>query len=209
MSRVPTVSDEAIYDAARNVMMKRGPDAFTLAEVAGEVGLSRAAIILRFKSTHALKVSLLEKMVEQFESAIDKLPKQPGAENLVRVAAFIGSILPPRESLTFFFSTYSRNMQDQDLVQLEIRRGMALREAIARVMPKTVLSKEASVHSFNAFMGGTILDWQARTEVDAQTYLVARAREWLKLAGLDKVNTRRRKPAVEGATRTGTSGNKS
>src|SRR6516225_8589088 len=98
MGRPFAASDDQILRAASKVISRRGPDAFSLAEVASEVGLSRAAIILRFKSTHALKVTLLTRQVERFAANLATLPNSPSGDNLLQVAAFIGSCLHGRDS---------------------------------------------------------------------------------------------------------------
>src|SRR5580700_6001256 len=123
MGRPFTASDDDILNAAGKVIARRGPDAFSIAEVAADVGLSRAAIILRFKSTHALKVILLARMVEQFATRLKTLPQTPSGDNVLRLAAFIGGHVHSRQSLARFFSTYSTNTQHRDLLELELRRG--------------------------------------------------------------------------------------
>src|SRR5581483_11914618 len=107
MGRPFTATDDDILQAAGKVIARRGPDGFSIAEVAADVGLSRAAIILRFKSTAALKVTLLNRMVEKFAAALRTLPQAPGGDNLLRLAAFIGGYIRSRESLASFFATYS------------------------------------------------------------------------------------------------------
>jgi TetR/AcrR family macrolide resistance operon transcriptional repressor len=185
MARPFIATDDDILLAARNVMTKRGPDAFSIAEVASEVGLSRAAIILRFKSTHALKIASLQKMVQQFEERLQTLPQTPSGDNLVRVAAFIGSHTHGREnSLRFFSNYYSSSVRDNELLELERKRGQALDTAISRVMPKNALTRQSAVLAFRAHLSGSIMAWLALENVGPRQYLVERTREWLKLAGI-------------------------
>ncbi len=183
MGRPFTASDDEILDAARTVIGRRGPDGFSVAEVASEVGLSRAAIILRFKSTHALKVASLENMVRQFAAILETLPQTPGGDNLLRVAAFIGSHMHSRESsVRFFANLYGSNVQDRDLLLLERQRGVALDAALAKVMPETAVTRESAVLAFRAHLTGTITAWLTMDDSDSRRYLVTRTAEWLKLA---------------------------
>jgi AcrR family transcriptional regulator len=184
MGRPFTASDDDILHAAGTVIARRGPDAFSIAEVAAKVGLSRAAIILRFKSTHALKVTLLTRMVEAFATHLKTLPQTPSGDNLLRLAAFIGSYVHSRQSLARFFSTYSTNVQHRDLLELELRRGEALRAAISSVMPQVAIDHHDAVTAFSAHLTGSIMGWLALEDDDSRRYLVARTREWLKLAGV-------------------------
>lgn len=184
MGRPFTASDDDILHAAGKVIARRGPDAFSIAEVAADVGLSRAAIILRFKSTHALKVTLLARMVEQFATQLQTLPQTPSGDNLLRLAAFIGSHVHSRQSLARFFSTYSTNTQHRDLLELELKRGEALRTAISSVMPQVAIDHDSAVRAFSAHLTGSIMGWLALEDDDSRGYLVARTREWLKLTGV-------------------------
>jgi TetR/AcrR family macrolide resistance operon transcriptional repressor len=184
MGRPFTASDEDILHAAGRVIARRGPDAFSIAEVAADVGLSRAAIILRFKSTHALKVTLLARMVEEFATLLKTLPQSPSGDNVLRLAAFLGSYVHSRESSARFFSTYSNNVQDHDLRELERKRGDALFAAISSVMPEVAIDHTSAVAAFTAHLAGCIVAWLARDDDDSRGYIVMRTREWLKLAGI-------------------------
>jgi TetR/AcrR family macrolide resistance operon transcriptional repressor len=184
MGRPFTASDEDILHAAGKVIARRGPDAFSIAEVAADVGLSRAAIILRFKSTHALKVTLLARMVEEFATLLKTLPQSPSGDNVLRLAAFLGSYVHSRQSSAKFFSTYSNNVQDHDLRELERKRGDALFAAISSVMPEVAIDHTSAVVAFTAHLAGCIVAWLAHDDDDSRGYIVMRTREWLKLAGI-------------------------
>jgi TetR/AcrR family macrolide resistance operon transcriptional repressor len=184
MARTPSVSDEEILEAARRVINRLGPGAFTVTDVAAEVGLSRAAIILRFKSTHALKVLLLNRLVDQFIEMLAQLPQTPSGDNLLSVAAFIGERARNRGALPSFFANYAANMDDTDLAALERRRGEALRTAVSRVMPPTTIGTEAAVTAFCAHLTGSIMASLAAEDTDSRAYLVSRTSDWLRLAGI-------------------------
>lgn len=185
MGRPFTASDDQILLAARNVLTRRGPGGFSIKEVANEVGLSRAAIILRFKSTHALKVASLEKLVQQFATALETLPQTPSGDNLLRLAAFIGSYTRSRESSRRFFENYyASNVRDRELLDLERKRGEVLDTAISRVMPGSALERGSAVLAFRAHLSGSIMAWHGLEDADARQYLVTRTREWLRLAGM-------------------------
>lgn len=190
MARTPSVSDEQILESARKVMGRRGPDAFTLAEVAAEVNLSRAAIILRFKSTQALKVRLLTQMVERFEELLARLPQTSGGNSLIAIATFIGTHAGSKESSASFFSSYSQNLQDPELAALEVRRGTALSAAISTAMPDTVIGHDSAVMAFRAHLTGSIMAFQAAEETNSRDYLVQRTQEWLRLAGIPFEDTK-------------------
>lgn len=184
MARTSAVSDDKIFEAARKVIARRGADAFTLSEVASDVGLSRAAIILRFKSTHDLKITILGRMVDQFIVLLGHLPRVPGGDQLIEVAEFIGGYANSKDSSASFFSDYSRTLKDTELLALEKRRGDALHLAITNVMPETQIDRNSAVTAFRAHLTGSIMAWVASDEPDPRSYLAQRTREWLRLAGI-------------------------
>jgi TetR/AcrR family macrolide resistance operon transcriptional repressor len=184
MARPFTASDEDILSAAQSVLERRGTDAFSIAEVATEVGLSRAAIILRFTSTQALKIKVLSKMVDRFAEALDKLPQSASGDNLLHLAAFIGNHTGSREGSARFFTNFTANLDDRDLLRLETRRGDALSAAISKAMPKVAIAHDQAVLAFRAHLAGSIFSWLASSDSDAHHYLVVRTKEWLQLAGI-------------------------
>jgi len=184
VARTPTVSDKQILEAAQRVIGRRGSDAFTLAEVASDVGLSRAAVILRFKSTQSLKVILLTRMVDQFILLLGELPKTPSGDNLLNLAGFIGKLVPIREALNSFFMRYSTNVTDHELATLEFKRGEALHIAISHVMPELSIDHQSAIQAFTAHIAGTIMALHGEEEAEPRWYLVKRTEEWLRLAGI-------------------------
>lgn len=185
MGRPFTASDEEVLQAAAKVLLRRGPDGFSIAEVASEVGIGRTAIILRFKSTHALKMTLLTHFVEQFAAKVAALPKVSGGDGLLQLAGFIGEHVRSRENGAKFFAGFSANLQDPDLMALEAKRGDILRKAISEAMPKVSIAHESAITAFLAHLSGSILAWISLVD-DSQPrrYLVARTKEWLKLAAI-------------------------
>ncbi len=184
MARSPTVSDEEILDAAKTVLYRRGTDAFTLAEVAATVGLSRAAIILRFKSTQELKITLLGRMVSSFTREVASLPKTPSGDNLLEFAAFIARRLTNVQGLSAFLDNHFSNITEPALAELEKKRGAAWHKAISRVMPPTAIDHDAAVAAFSAHLSGTLLAWPGRGNETCLNYMLRRTREWLRLTGI-------------------------
>lgn len=184
MARTPTVSDQVILEAAGEVMYQRGIDGFTLAEVAKVVGLSRAALILRFTSTQALKVTLLKQMVERFTALLDGLPSTPSGDSLLAFAAFIGRHANTRTSSASFWAVHHSNLNDPELAALEIERGAVVKRVIARMMPPTRIDHASAVAAFNAHIGGTMLAMLAEEGAEPYEYLVTRTKEWLRLADI-------------------------
>lgn len=182
MGRTQSVSDEEILEAARRVIARSGYDAFTLTEVADDVGLSRAAIILRFQSTQALKLRLTAKLADEFVTRIEALPAERGAEGLLALARFIGSHTRTRASVQSFMQRLRTNEEDPKLAAIDNRMIAAFHGAISARMPETALTHEAAVLAFRAHIGGSLMNWQTEEGIEAADYLEQRTRDWLKLA---------------------------
>src|SRR3546814_4372940 len=125
--------------------------------VAKEVGLSRAAIILRFKSTQALKIMLMSRLHEKFIAFVDTFPKTPGGDQLLEIAASIGSRAGSRKGSSSYFAGYHSNLGDRVIADLEVRRGAALREANIRAMPKVAITRESAADVFMAHVTGSLI----------------------------------------------------
>jgi hypothetical protein len=124
-------------------------------------------------------------MVEKFAHALQALPRTPSGDNLLHLAAFIGSHVHSRHSLASFFATYSANIQNHELFELELKRGQALRAAISSVMPRVAIEHSAAVNAFSAHLTGSIMAWMALDDDNSRHYLVTRTHEWLTLAGIE------------------------
>jgi TetR/AcrR family macrolide resistance operon transcriptional repressor len=184
MPRPQAVTDAEILSAARRVIGRRGYERFTLSEVAKEVGLSRGAIILRFKSTQALKVELATRMIANFIAFLRELPVMRSGDGLIHFAAAIGGTVR-HENLASFMAVFRGNIRDPDLAKVERQRALIFREAIAARMPDSALPCDAAVDLFQAHLGGAILQWEALSSVSASEYLVALTKDWLTLARID------------------------
>ena len=184
MARPLSVTDAEIMDATERVASRSGMQGLTVSEVAREVGLSRAAITLRFAGTDALRRLLMERLARQFEEEIAAVSLEFGPNGLLTVAAMLGSRLKGREQFANFWLRYYANILDPVALELEERRGRALRELIGSIMPETAIEKSAAVDAFMAHMTGSMLNWHVSDHPDAAVFLRARAVDWIRLAGI-------------------------
>lgn len=90
MPRPKLVSDTDVLDATRRVMRRQGPG-FTLADVASEVGLSRAALIQRFENKAGLAKHLADHNRRELEALLAADPI--GNKGPQRVLAFLERVL--------------------------------------------------------------------------------------------------------------------
>ena len=184
MARPQSVSDDDILMTAWRVIARRGYDSFTLAEVAEEVGLSRAAIILRFKSTQALKLRLANHMADKFDKRVAAIPVARSGDALIDFAEVIGKWIASHDKFAAFMTVLRQNILDEELAAVERRRGEILHRAILERMPKTVLDTESAALNFRAQLSGSMMQWEVESGISPSDYLVLRAQDWLTLAGI-------------------------
>lgn len=204
MARTKSLSDLEILTAARRVILRRGYDRFTLSEVATEVGLSRAALILRFESTDALRYRLTAEMVDEFIARLKQLKLARGGDGLLALAHFVGVRTKDRAGVAAFFAATHANLRSPALAALEEKRGRAWHGKISALMPKTNIPHAAAVRSFATMITGAIAQWEARPGVIGAAHVDQCARDWLTLAGISYAKRKKSgasRPAKPGGAR--------
>jgi AcrR family transcriptional regulator len=184
MARPLSATDDQILDAARGLAARRGPDGFTISEVARDIGLSRTAITLRFSCTEDLKLTLMKRVVGAFEARVQALEIEQGAAGLLAIADMIGEMAGDQVRFSGFMLRYAASVQDPVLLEIEERRARVLRSALMSAMPETAIDKSAAVDAFMANVTGSLLNWQTSDEADARAFLRKRTLNWLRLAGI-------------------------
>src|SRR5436190_8919418 len=99
MPRPRRISDEDVLAGAMRVMSRKGPDEFTLAAVAAEVGIAPPTIVQRFGDKRGLILRALAQDNGEFAAAVAAAPRERGR------AAVIG-----------LFLLLTPDLQDPDLL---------------------------------------------------------------------------------------------
>jgi AcrR family transcriptional regulator len=184
MARPQTATEPEILAAAGRVIDRDGMDAFTLAAVAREVGLTRAGIAFRFDNARRLKLAALGERARKFEATMEGLELERGGNGLLKLARFIGTIARNPRNLISYMASSQGNLMDPDLIALEHRRGASLRAAIARAMPADVPDPDGALDMFTAHITGSLVAWAASEEPDGAEFLARRTRVWLVMTGI-------------------------
>jgi AcrR family transcriptional regulator len=184
MARPLSATDEDILQSAQQVMRRRGFDGFSLSEVAREVGLTRTAIALRFKSTDELKRTLIRRNMENYEARLADLKLEQGAAGLLAIADRVAEMAGSRDNFSGYMLRFSSNIKDPVLLEIEERRGMILRRAITTAMPETAIDRQAAADVFMAHLTGSLINWQTSDEANARAFIRQRVMNWLRLAGI-------------------------
>src|SRR5262245_49678369 len=87
MPRPRTASNESILDAAFRVITRLGPANLTLADVAGEVGLSPATLVQRFGSKRGLLLALCKLGMDSVEECFAAIRREHPSPFAALIAA--------------------------------------------------------------------------------------------------------------------------
>ncbi|MXO89897.1 TetR/AcrR family transcriptional regulator [Pontixanthobacter aquaemixtae] len=184
MARPISVTDEAILLAADEVMAEQGILDFSVSEVSRRVGLSRAAVTLRFDSPAALKCAVYDRATKRMAGYIASWDITPGGEGLLEIAGQIGRLVGGKSKLGMFMMRLSENIEDPAAREMELERGRLVRDAVAKAMPETSVNRDDAVNAFMAQVTGSLIAWRSSTESDAEAFLVSRIKVWLALTGI-------------------------
>src|SRR3954452_242801 len=82
MPRRKLLSDDAVLDAAAQVMARLGPD-FTLADVSAAAGVAPSTLVQRFGDKRGLVVGAQARANVRFLAILDEAPRAAGVESVV------------------------------------------------------------------------------------------------------------------------------
>lgn len=173
-------SDEAILDATMEVLLRRGPAGFTLNDVAVELGMSRAALIQRFKNKDTLYRRVMERSGAQRRDYLASMPVEVGAQGLWRFLTEIISGMGTGEGLDSYLLLAWQDLRDTTLRRMALERNLMVREAIAVRLPKMAERNEVAAVLQDVIAGAT-MQWMVEREPSLTRYVLERVRRVLGL----------------------------
>ncbi len=173
-------SDEAILDAALAVLLRRGPAEFTLNDVAVELGMSRAALIQRFKNKDTLYRRAMERSGEQRRDYLAGMPVEVGARGLWRFLVEIISGMGSGEGLDSYLLLAWKDLSDDALRRMAHERNLMVRQAIAARLPEMPSRDEVAAVLQDVIAGAT-MQWMVERKPSLTRYVLERVRRVLGL----------------------------
>jgi AcrR family transcriptional regulator len=175
-----TVTNEKIFEGAVRTIARVGPLRFTLADVAGDLGLSSATLVKRFGSKHGFLVALNEYSAGQvnqiFQQADEENPK-PSAALMAAFVELTKDIQRPQE-MANHVAFLQMDLSDADLYRQARSFADDMRSGIRRILSRAVLEGELIEHpvdelarAVQAVYNGSIITWSIFAEGDLRTWL--------------------------------------
>lgn len=175
MPRPKTVDDEIVLNAALKAMAEKGT-AFTLTDVARDVGLSRATLIQRFGDRNAF----LRRMAEQELSATRVwLEEQPVTDDPDGLWGFLEAIIGGMgngDSFSGRIVIAALEARDPELRALAACRYDLVQQAIADRLPADCDRRQVAEHIHSVIAGATMQWIVSDRQVDLPSFVLRRVR---------------------------------
>ena len=130
MPRPKTVDDNTVLDAALKIMLRPQREAFTLSDVATEVGLSRAALIQRFQNRDGLQLRVAERGLQMLEEYLQEAPSHQGVDDVWTFLRTLVNSMGSDDRLPSLLMMLRDDMVDKELNTIAKARNRLIRSAI-------------------------------------------------------------------------------
>lgn len=181
MPRPKLHSDAAILDTAMGVLLRKGPSAFTLSDVAEAMGMSRAALIQRFTDKSTLHLRVMERMTQgvrdYFASAGSGKGLEPLWAMLKDLIAGMGSGAGTEGYLLLLWG----DVQAPELRALAAERNELVLQAIQDRLPPGTAAPAETAALVQCVIQGACMQWLVTPQGDLSAFMTERTRQVLSL----------------------------
>jgi AcrR family transcriptional regulator len=166
--RPRTIPDEAILQATAHIIGKLGPARFTLADVAGEVGLSPATLVQRFGSKRGLLLALAGSSVAYVDACFAALrASHPSSLDALHAAATeMASHVESPESLANHLAFLQIDLSDPEFHRLALENSELVTAGYRTLIDDAVAAGELLpcdtarlARAVGAMAGGSLIAW--------------------------------------------------
>lgn len=176
------VTDEDIFAAAQRAMSRRGPHELTLADIAGEAGVTAGLLVQRFGSKRDLLVALSARFAGSAGAIFAELrAAHPSPLAAVRAyAACMADLAPTPEALLRNLAYLQLDLTDDVLRRHLVENARATRHEIEALLAAAVgageLRRDVDVRSLartvEVVVGGSLMSWATYREGKAAAWIV-------------------------------------
>ena len=175
------VTDEDVFAAAQRAMSRRGPHELTLADIAGEAGVTAGRLVQRFGSKRALLTALSERFAGSADSVFASLRaahRRPLA-TLRAYAVCMADLAPTPEALLRNLAYLQGDLADRVLRRHLVENARRTRREIERLLEEAISARElrrdvevrALARTVETVVSGSLLTWATYREGDAADWI--------------------------------------
>lgn len=211
------VTDEDVLRAAQRAMSRRGPHELTLADIAGEAGVTPGRLVQRFGSKRALLVALSERFAGSAGHVFAGLRAAHGGPlaTLRAYATCMADLAPTPDALLRNLAYLQVDLADDVLRKHLVENARASRREIEALLAAAIaageLRRHADVRSLartvETVIGGSLMSWATYREGKASDWigrdLEAVLAPWLRSPGRVATASRRKRGSEKRRRRAG------
>jgi len=175
------VTDEDVFAAAQRAMSRRGPHELTLADIAGEAGVTPGRLVQRFGSKRALLVALSERFAGSAGSVFAGLraAHRGPLATLRAYAACMADLAPTPDALLRNLAYLQGDLADDVLRGHLVENARASRRGIEALLAAAIAAGELRRHvdvcalarTVETVISGSLMSWA--------TYREGKAVDWI------------------------------
>jgi AcrR family transcriptional regulator len=214
------VTDEDVFAAAQRAMSRRGPHELTLADIAGEAGVTPGRLVQRFGSKRALLVALSERFAGSAGSVFAglRVAHRGPLATLRAYTACMADLAPTPDTLLRNLAYLQGDLADDVLRGHLVENACASRREIGALLAAAIAAGELRHHvdvvslarTVETVISGSLMSWATYREGKAidwiSTDLEAVLAPWLRrpkaasaiASGRRRGASKRRRPAPRG-----------
>jgi AcrR family transcriptional regulator len=184
MARRKSISDDEILERALPVIARAGPAGFTLADVAGEIGLSPATLLQRFGDKKTLVARAFARDNERFARWIAELPEGRGEAATLAVyrAATEGFHADADPEIADHLLWLREDIRDPVFNAMARSRFALFRAAILERLPPLRLPPAEVARLLDAQLHGALIQWAIEPKGSLTDYVMKDLATLLRLA---------------------------
>jgi AcrR family transcriptional regulator len=175
------VSDEDVFTAAYQVMQRLGPGELTLADIAGEAGVTAGALVQRFGSKRDLLLKLSERFstgTGEMFAALRQAHRSPLATLRAYADCMAGMATTPA-ALMRNLSYLQIDLTDEDFRKHLEKSARGTRKELQNLVRDAIAARELMpatnarqlARTIEAVIGGSMLSWAHYQEGTAAKYI--------------------------------------
>ena len=187
MARPKLHSHEFILNTALSVLLQKGPTAFTLSEVAEAVGISRAALIQRFKDKATLHRKVMERNTQEVRDYFANANPAKGLDALWAMVKDLITGMGSGAGTEGYLLLMWGDVQESSLRALAAERNRLVLKAIEERLPAEPRSPEDTAGLIQTVIQGSCMQWLVEPEGELATFMTARTRMVLSILYPDHV----------------------
>jgi AcrR family transcriptional regulator len=178
--RPRTIDDAAILDAAGRIISRHGPAKFTLADIAGEVGLSAATLVQRFGSKRGLMLALARSARDSVDACfimVRTSNPSPLAAVLAAGTEMTRYVKSPEE-MSNHLAFLQTDLSDPDFYAVMLENSRRIIAGYRRLLDEAVAARELVpcdtarlARAVDALAGGSLIGWAVYRDGTAETWV--------------------------------------